>query len=101
MWLGDLYGPVMAALVVAVVYTAIAIAALIWLAVARRRTIETARVELAAAPNWIADPALLTVGLLIGRTLGWRKVVPLAVAGVLAIGLSVHASTTRQSSSST
>jgi len=98
LWLGDLYGPVTAALFVAGIYLVIAAAALIWLAVARRRTIETARAELAAAPGWAVDPTLLTVGLQFGRALGWRKLLPLAVAGVLAIGLSRQASGARQSS---
>jgi len=100
MWLGDLYGPVMAALAVAAVYVAIAAVALIWLAAARRRTIEAAKAELAAEPNWLADPALLTVGLQLGRSLGWRKLLPIAVAGVLAVGLSRHASGARQSPTS-
>jgi len=91
MWLGELYGPVMAALAVAAVYVVITVVALIWMAASRRRAIEAAKAELAAEPNWLADPALLTVGLQVARSLGWRKLLPLAVAGVLAVGLSLHA----------
>ena len=37
-------------------------------------------------PGWL-DPKFLAVGIEIGRTLGWRRILTLAAAGVLAAGL--------------
>jgi hypothetical protein len=47
-----------------------------------------ARLELAARSHagWL-DPKFLTVGIEIGRAIGWRRVVMLAAAGLLAAGL--------------
>jgi hypothetical protein len=52
------------------------------------RNMEQARRELAARSHagWL-DPKFLTVGIEIGRTLGWRRITTLAAVGVLAAGL--------------
>jgi hypothetical protein len=56
--------------------------------IARLRNMERARRELAerSQAGWF-DPKFLAVGLEIGRTLGWRRVVTLAAVGLLAAGL--------------
>ena len=38
--------------------------------------------------NWWADPRVMAAGLELGRTIGWKKLVPLAVVSVLAAGLT-------------
>ena len=55
----------------------------------RRRTIEQARLELAARSNanWL-DPRLIGVGVQVGRSIGWRKLASLAAVAVLAAGLA-------------
>jgi hypothetical protein len=56
--------------------------------IARLRNIERARRELAARSQTARfDPRYLTVGIEIGRALGWRRVVALAAVGLLAAGL--------------
>jgi len=94
-WLQQRFDLLTAALTLAAAYLVVAAAAAVTLAVARQRTIERARGELAArrSQTW-PDPRLLVIGLEIGRTFGWRKGLPLAVMGVLAAGIarewSVH-----------
>jgi hypothetical protein len=56
--------------------------------VARRRTMERAVLARAAraqsASSWLLDPRLLSVGLQAGRSLGWQRLVPIALVGFLA-----------------
>jgi hypothetical protein len=55
----------------------------------RRRDIERAKLELAADHSAnLLDPRWVTIGLQIGKTLGWRRIATLAAAGVLTAGLA-------------
>jgi hypothetical protein len=86
-WLAGLYGGAIAALDVGALYAALAAAAIARGVVVRRRNRLLARQRLAAIAAaktnpWPIDPALLAVGLEIGKAIGWRRLVPLAVAGV-------------------
>jgi hypothetical protein len=87
-WLADHYGGLAAGLILGGSFLLVAIIALIVAALLRRRNIERARTELAAqrSANWI-DPRWVTLGLEIGKTLGWRRIITLAAVGVLAAGL--------------
>jgi hypothetical protein len=86
-WLANRYDAVTAGLILAGVFLAIAIIAAVAAAMAQRRNRERARLELAARSHagWL-DPKLLAVGIEIGRTLGWRRIIALAAAGILAAG---------------
>ena len=57
-----------------------------WITRAHNRT--RAELELAARSraDWL-DPAMLNVALQIGRSLGWRRLVTLAAAGLFAVGV--------------
>jgi hypothetical protein len=87
-WLANHTGAVTAGLILAGVFFLIAIVAAFAGWIARLRNIERARRELAARSHagWF-DPKYLTVGIEIGRTLGWRRIMTLAAVGVLAAGL--------------
>jgi Ca2+/Na+ antiporter len=86
-WLAGRYDPLTAGLILGGVFLAIAIIAAIAGWVARLRTIERARLALAArSPAGWLDPKLLAVGIEIGRTLGWRRIITLAAAGLFAAG---------------
>ena len=87
-WLASRTDAVTAGLTLGGVFLLIAIIAAIAGWIARRRNIERARRELAArSPAGWLDPKYLAVGMEIGRTLGWRRIVTLAAVGVLAAGL--------------
>jgi hypothetical protein len=90
--LAEYYGAAIAGAIVGGVYLVIAAAVIVRLLIVRRRILAEARAQLAAKAQgpapWPIDPAMLTVGLQIGRAIGWRRVVPLAVVGLLAFGLA-------------
>jgi hypothetical protein len=88
-WLASRYDGVTAGLILGGGFLILAILAAFagWLT--RRHNIAQARLELAARSQqsgWL-DPKLLTVGLEIGRTIGWRRLATLAAVAVLAAGL--------------
>jgi hypothetical protein len=86
-WLAGRYDPLTAGLILGGVFLAIAIIAAIAGWAARQRNIERARLALAARSQagWL-DPKLLAVGIEIGRTLGWRRLITLVAAGLFAAG---------------
>lgn len=88
-WLAERYSALAAALILAAFFLLLAIFAAIICAVTRRRTVERAQLALAARSNapWL-DPRIVGVGLQIGRTIGWKRIVPLAAVGVLAAGFA-------------
>ena len=87
--LAELYGPAIAALIIGCVYLVIAAMVIARFVVVRRRIAAEARAQLAAkGPAFPIDPAMLTIGLQIGRAIGWRRIVPLAAVGLLALGLA-------------
>ena len=42
--------------------------------------------EAKAAPSWLSDPAILLTAFQIARSIGFGKIIPLALAGVAAFG---------------
>lgn len=88
-WLARLYDPLTAALVLTGFFLLVSLVAVAVVIVIRRRTVEHARLELStrAAMPWF-DPKLMAVGMEIGRTLGWRRIVPLAAVGILAASVA-------------
>jgi len=88
-WLASRTDAMTASLIFGGGFLLIAIVAAVAGWIARLRNMERARRELAerSQAGWL-DPKFLAVGLEIGRTLGWRRVVTLAAAGLLAAGLA-------------
>jgi Ca2+/Na+ antiporter len=87
--LAQRYGALTAALALGGLFLLFTIIAAIACILTQRRTAADAKLELAARSHavWL-DPKLVRVGLQIGQTIGWRRLVPLAAAGVLAAGLA-------------
>ena len=86
-WLTTYVSEAVAAAIVAGANILIAAAAVTRCVVLRRRTAALALAELRAAEQrspWWSDPAVVAVGYEIAKTIGWRKLTPLVVAGVLA-----------------
>jgi hypothetical protein len=88
-WLASRYDAVTAGLTLGGVFLLIAIIAAIAGWITRLRNMERARRELAARShaNWL-DPKFLAIGIEIGRTLGWRRIMTLAAAGLFAAGVA-------------
>jgi hypothetical protein len=87
--LADAYSPLTAALVMAGAFLLVAILAAILCLTAQRRIAERSRVALAARTSalWF-EPKLLAAGVELVRSIGLRRLVPLAAIGVLAGGLA-------------
>jgi hypothetical protein len=86
-WLSLQMSSVYAGLVMAAVFVAIAIIGIIACLLARRRARERAILERAArahAPSWLLDPKILATAVQVGRSLGWQRVIPLALVGIMA-----------------
>jgi hypothetical protein len=85
-WLSLQMSSIYAGLVMAAVFVLIAIIALIICLLARRRARERAILERAArahAPSWLLDPKILATAVQVGRSLGWQRVIPLALVGIM------------------
>lgn len=87
-WLANRFDAVTAGLILAGAFLLLAILALAAAYVSRRRNMERARLELAVRnqPGWL-DPKYLSLGLQLGRAVGWRRIAMLAAAGFFAAGL--------------
>jgi hypothetical protein len=86
-WLALRYDSVIAGLIMAAIFVAIAVIAAITSALVRRRVRERAILARAAKANttpWLLDPRVLGVAMEAGRSLGWERIVPVALLGFLA-----------------
>lgn len=86
-WLTTLFGGVFAGLIVAGFFICVAAIAAMLGALARRRARERAILERAArahAGSWLLDPKFAAMALQVGRSLGWQRLVPMALLGFLA-----------------
>jgi hypothetical protein len=90
-WLAERYEPLIAAAVLAGSFLLVTIIAFVCCLWSRRRTIERAKLELAARRNvqWL-DPKLVGGAIQVSRTIGWRKLVPLLALGILAAGVGME-----------
>jgi hypothetical protein len=86
-WLTPQFGAVYAGLIMAGVFLLIAIVSAIVSATLRRRAKERAILERAAraqaSSSWLLDPKMLGVAVQVGRTLGWERLIPVALLGFL------------------
>ena len=79
-------GSVYAGLVMAAIFVVIAIVGMVICLLARRRARERAilaRAARAHAPSWLLDPKILATAVQVGRSLGWQRVIPLALVGFM------------------
>lgn len=88
-WLAERYSPLTAALIMAGVFVLTAILCALGALLSQRRTSERAKRALAVrSQSPFFDPATLGIALQIGRSIGLRRIAPLAAAGVLAAALA-------------
>jgi MFS family permease len=87
-WASLQLGAVFAGLAMAGVFLLIAVIGAIVFAVARRRAKERAIVERAAraqtSASWLLDPKILGIAMQAGRTIGWQRLIPIALLGFVA-----------------
>ncbi len=87
-WLSLQWGAVYAALAMAGIFILIALIGALVSAISRRRARERAILERAArahaASSWLLDPKILGVALQAGRSIGWQRIIPVALLAFLA-----------------
>jgi hypothetical protein len=86
-WFSAQFGSVFAALTMTGIFVIIVIIAVAMSAVSRRRARERAILERAArarSGSWLLDPKFLATALEVGRSLGWQRIVPVALLGFMA-----------------
>jgi hypothetical protein len=86
-WLSTLFGSIFAGLIAAGFFIVVAAIAGMLSALARRRARERAILERAArahAGSWLLDPKILATALQVGRSLGWQRILPVALLGFIA-----------------
>jgi hypothetical protein len=87
-WLSLQLGGVFAGLIMAGIFVLIAAIGAIFSAFARRRARERAILERAAraraSSSWLLDPKIVTVAVEAGRALGWQRILPVALLGLMA-----------------
>jgi len=85
-WLSLQLGAIIAGLVMAGIFASVALVGVLVCAFARRRAKERAIIERAArahAPSWLFDPQILATAVQVGRSLGWQRIVPIALLGLI------------------
>jgi hypothetical protein len=90
-WLSIKLGPVLGPLATAGIFLLIAVVAAAALVVSRRRTKQRAILEQKVRAQQalaLVSPTVLGVAMQAARTLGWRRLVPVALLGVLAAQLT-------------
>jgi hypothetical protein len=86
-WFAIQFGSVFAALIMTAIFAVVAIIAAVISRAARQRARERAILERAArarAGSGLLDPKLLTLAVQVGRSVGWQRVVPVALFGFVA-----------------
>jgi len=87
LWLSLQFGAIIASLVIAGIFVAIAVVGAIICGLVRRRVRRRAIVERAAlsnSPSSLLDPKLFATALQAGRALGWQRIVPIVLLGFMA-----------------
>jgi hypothetical protein len=85
-WLALRYDSVIAGLIMAGIFFAVAIVAAIIGVLVRRRVRERAilaRAARAHSPSWLLDPRILNAAVEAGRSFGWQRIVPVALLGFM------------------
>jgi hypothetical protein len=86
-WFAVQFGTVFAGLIMAGIFVLLALIAFVICAQVRRRARERAILERAArahAGSWLLDPKILATAVQIGRALGWQRLLPVALLGIVA-----------------
>jgi len=86
-WLSLRFDSIIAGLIMAGIFIAVALIAAIISALIRRRVRERAilaRAAKAHSPSWLLDPKILGIAVEAGRTIGWQRILPVAVLGFVA-----------------
>lgn len=86
-WFAVQFGNVFAGLIMTGIFVVIGLIAASIAALVRRRVRERAilaRAAKAHSPSWLLDPKVVGVAVEAGRSIGWQRLLPLALLGIVA-----------------
>jgi hypothetical protein len=86
LWAQQRYDTIVACGVGGGLFLLVAVIALTILAISRRRAAKAEQEAASAVPGWLADPAVLLMGVQIVRTIGVGRLLPIALAAIAAFG---------------
>lgn len=86
-WFAVKFGSIFAGLTMTGIFVVIGLVCALISALIRRRVRERAilaRAAKAHSPSWLLDPKVLGVAVEAGRSIGWQRLLPLALLGIVA-----------------
>jgi len=86
-WFAVQFGNIFAGLIMTGIFVLIGLIAALISALVRRRVRERAilaRAAKAHSPSWLLDPKVVGVAVEAGRSIGWQRLLPLALLGIVA-----------------
>jgi hypothetical protein len=86
LWAQQRYDTIVACVGGGGLFLLVAVIALTILAISRRRAAKAEQEAASAAPGWLADPAVLLMGVQIVRSIGIGRLLPIALAAIAAFG---------------
>ena len=99
-WIDERFGPIWACFALAGVFLLVVCVAAVAIVAIRRRQARILAVRKQSAATLLRDPAVLTLALQVGRTLGFRRAIPLALLGAFLVGVVLSRSAARNASQS-
>jgi hypothetical protein len=88
LWTQQRYDTIVACGVGAGFFLLLAVVALAMLAISRHRAAKAEEEAANAVPGWLADPAALLMAVQVARSIGFTRLLPLALAAVAAFGVA-------------
>jgi hypothetical protein len=94
------FGPIWACVALAGAFLLVVCIATAAMVSIRRRQARILAVRRQSAPSLLRDPAVLTLALQIGRTLGFKRAIPLVLLGAFVVGVVLSRSGSRDGNAS-
>ena len=94
-WIDEHFGPIWACLALAGAFLLVVAVATAAIVAIRRRQARVLAVRKQSAATLLRDPTVLTLALQVGRTLGFKRVIPVALLGAFLVGMVLSRSGAR------
>jgi hypothetical protein len=94
-WIDGRFGPIWACVALAGVFLLVVCIAIAVIVSIRRRQARMLAVRRQSAATLLRDPEVLTLALQVGRTLGFKRALPLALLGAFLVGVVLSRSASR------
>jgi len=99
-WIDERFGPIWACLTLAAAFLLVVCIAAAAIVSIRRRQARILAVRKQSAATLLRDPTVLSIALQVGRTLGFKRAIPLALVGAFLVGMVLSRSAPRDGGAS-